>query len=279
VWTNVGDAHVGFFESADAIADAKAEIVEQARPGDLLVANADDARIAARAGAFAGRTLTFGLSDAADIRASHVRHRGLDGMAASVATPAGTVEIETPLLGTGNLLNLLAAIAVAVEMGVPVAAIAARAASMKPSAHRGELLRLPGGITLVDDSYNSSPAALKKSLETIAAATGSARKIAVLGEMLELGAHADRLHAECGRAAADAGLGLLIVVGGDPARTLADAARAAGMGAAAVIHVATSAEAAELAMQRVRPGDLVLVKGSRGIRTDAVVDRLKVEFA
>jgi UDP-N-acetylmuramoyl-tripeptide--D-alanyl-D-alanine ligase len=279
VWINVGDAHLGFFESADAIADAKAEILEQARAGDLLVINADDVQIQARSRMFAGRTMTFGLSGAADVRASRVRHRGLDGMAATVTTPAGTMEIETPLLGIGNLLNLLAATAVAVEMGVPAAAIASRAATMKPASKRGELSRLPGGITLVDDSYNSSPAALKTSLATIAAATGSARKIAVLGEMLELGAHADRLHAECGRAAAAAGLELLIAVGGDPAKVLADAARAAGMDAAAVIHVGTSAEAADLAMQRVRPGDLVLVKGSRGIRTDVVVERLKVEFS
>jgi UDP-N-acetylmuramoyl-tripeptide--D-alanyl-D-alanine ligase len=150
---------------------------------------------------------------------------------------------------------------------------------MKPAARRGELLRLPGGITLIDDSYNSNPAALKKSLETIAASTGSARKIAVLGEMLELGAHADRLHAECGRAAAGTGLDLLIAVGGDAAGRMAEAARAAGMDASAVLHVPTSVEAAEVAQQRIRPGDLVLVKGSRGIRTDLVVDRLKVEFA
>jgi UDP-N-acetylmuramoyl-tripeptide--D-alanyl-D-alanine ligase len=133
--------------------------------------------------------------------------------------------------------------------------------------------------TTADDSYNSSPAALKKSLETVAASTGSARKVAILGEMLELGAHADRLHAESGRAAAAAALDLLITVGGAPAGRLADAARAAGMAASAVVHVATSAEAADLAHQKIRPGDLVLVKGSRGVRTDLVVDRLKVEFA
>ena len=279
VWTNVGDAHAGFFASADAIADAKGEILERARHDDLLVANADDPRIRARAGRFAGRTRTFGVSDDADYRASGVQHRGLDGMAATVTTPQGEAFIETPLLGTGNLLNLLAAAAVAVEMGVPLAAIVERAATVTPAARRGELLRLPGGITLIDDSYNSSPAALKKSLETIEASTGSARKIAVLGEMLELGAHADRLHAECGRAAAAAGLDLLIAVGGDAAGRLAAAAREAGMAASAVSHVATSAEAADLAQQKVRPGDLVLVKGSRGIRTDLVVDRLKVEFA
>ncbi len=279
VWTNVGDAHAGFFASAEAIADAKAEILEQARPDDLLVANMDDERIGARAGRFAGRTRTFGLSAGADYRASDVRHRGLDGMAATVSTPGGSIAIETPLLGTGNLLNLLAATAVAVEMGVPAGAIAERAATMTPAARRGELLRLPGGITLVDDSYNSSPAALKRSLETVALSTGSARKIAVLGEMLELGVHADRLHEECGRAAAAAGLDLLIAVGGDAAKRLAGAARAAGMDAAAVFHVPASADAADLAQQKVRPGDLVLVKGSRGVRTDLVVERLKVEFA
>ena len=279
VWTNVGDAHLGFFDSADAIADAKGEILDQARPGDLLIANADDERIAARIRDFAGRTVTFGLSAAAQVRGSDVEHLGLDGMAATVTTPRGEMRMRTPLLGTGNLLNLLAAAAVAVELGVPLPAIADRAASMAPAPHRGELLRLPGGITLIDDSYNSSPAALKRSLETVHAATGSARKIAVLGEMLELGAHAERLHQECGRAAADAGLSLLIAVGGDGAQWLADSARRAGMAESAVLYVPTSNAASEIALRKVRPGDLILVKGSRGIRTDLVVDRLKAEFA
>ena len=279
VWTNVGDAHLGFFASADAIADAKGEILDQARPGDLLIANADDERIAARIRDFAGRTVTFGLSAAAQVRGSDVEHLGLDGMAATVTTPRGEMRMRTPLLGTGNLLNLLAAAAVAIELGVPLPAIADRAASMAPAPHRGELLRLPGGITLIDDSYNSSPAALKRSLETLHAATGSARKIAVLGEMLELGAHAERLHQECGRAAADAGLSLLIAVGGDGAQWLADSARRAGMAESAVLFVPTSNEASEIALRKVRPGDLILVKGSRGIRTDLVVDRLKAEFA
>jgi UDP-N-acetylmuramoyl-tripeptide--D-alanyl-D-alanine ligase len=279
VWTNVGDAHLGFFASADAIADAKGEILEAARPGDLLVAGADDARIRARLGTFSGRTVTFGISDRADVHASLVEHRGLDGMAATITTPRGSARIETPLLGTGNLLNLLAAVAVATELGVPLEAIGPRAAKMRPAAHRGELLRLPGGVTLIDDSYNSSPAALKRSLETVRNATGSARKIAVLGEMLELGDHTTRLHDECGWAAAESGLDLLITVGGPPARRLADAARTAGMRPGAVAHVATSADAADLALTKIRPGDLVLVKGSRGIRTDVVVERLKVEFA
>lgn len=279
VWTNVGDAHLGFFTSPDAIAEAKGEILEHARPADVLVANDDDLRIRARMSAFAGRLVTFGTGAGAEVRATNVQLRGLDGAAADVRTPAGDVHIDTPLLGLGNLFNVLAATAVAVQFEVPLDAIAARAATLRPAYHRGELLRLPGGITLVDDSYNSSPAALKRTLETVQAATGSARKVAVLGEMLELGAHAEPLHEECGAAAAAAGLNLLIAVGGDPARAMADAAIRSGMPADAVIHVATKEEAAELALQRIRPGDLVLVKGSRGIGTDQVVSRLKAEFA
>jgi UDP-N-acetylmuramoyl-tripeptide--D-alanyl-D-alanine ligase len=279
VWTNVGDAHVGFFASSDAIADAKAEILEQARPTDVLVANADDDRIVARTKGFAGRVTTFGIERPADVYATSVEDRGLAGTLALVRTPAGEVRLETPLLGAGNLANVLAATAVAVEFDVPLAAIADRAARLQPAHHRGELLRLPGGLTLIDDSYNSSPSALRRALHVIQAATGSARKIAVLGEMLELGAHSERLHRECGEAAARAGIDVLIAVGGPSAKMLADQAIASGMPTAAVFYVAASADAAELAVQRIRPGDLVLVKGSRGIRTDLVVDRLKAEYA
>jgi UDP-N-acetylmuramoyl-tripeptide--D-alanyl-D-alanine ligase len=110
-------------------------------------------------------------------------------------------------------------------------------------------------------------------------ATGSARKIAVLGEMLELGTHSERLHQQCGAAAAASGLDVLIAVGGASARALAGQAIASGMPAESVAYAATSAEAADLAIRRTRPGDLVLVKGSRGIGTDVVVDRLKAEYA
>ena len=279
VWTNVGDAHLGFFESADAIADAKAEILEAARQENVLVANANDERVMARARSFRGRVITFGIDTGADVRARSVRHLGLEGMAADVETPAGSAALRTPLLGAGNLSNVLAAIAVGGWFGVPLEEMVDRAARLTPAYHRGELLRLPGGVTLVDDSYNSSPAALRRSLETIASATGSARKVAVLGEMLELGGHAERLHRECGRAAAAAGLDLLITVGGDPAAAMAAEAVAAGIAEKCVLHVPTKDEAAQAALRHVRPGDLVLVKGSRGIGTDLVVERLKGEFA
>jgi UDP-N-acetylmuramoyl-tripeptide--D-alanyl-D-alanine ligase len=279
VWTNVGDAHLGFFASPDDIADAKAEIMEHGRPDDVLVANASDPRVMSRAEWFVGRVVTFGIETDADVSATRVEHLGLKGTSAHVSTPRGAGHLQTPLLGLGNLSNVLAAAAVALEFDIPVSEIVERAAGLRPATHRGELLRLPGGITLIDDSYNSSPAALRQALAIVGMAEGCARRAAVLGEMLELGAHAERLHDECGRAAAAAGLDLLIAVGGSAARVLADAAIAAGMPASAVMHVPTRDEAAALALERIRPGDLVLVKGSRGIGTDLVVDRLKAEFA
>ena len=279
VWTNVGDAHLGFFASPDAIADAKAEILEGARPEDVLVCNADDPRVMDRVGGFPGRTLTFGTSDRAVVRAHDVEDLGLDGTRARVVTPAGERVIQTPLLGRGNLSNVLAATAVALDSGVPLDDIAAGVGRLKPADRRGAVRRLRGGITLIDDSYNSSPSALKRALDVIATETRASRKVAVLGEMLELGDHAVRLHRECGRAAAAAGLRLLFTVGGDPAKALADAAIEAGMPAGSVTHFDKSETASPTIAGAIRAGDLVLVKGSRGTRTDVVADAIAAEFA
>ena len=279
VWTNVGDAHLGFFASSEAIADAKSEILEAADRSHVLVANANDPRVLERAARFPGRVVTFGIDTDADVRASQVQLRGLEGMAAEVTTSAGAAHLQTPLLGLGNLSNVLAGLAVGLHFGVPLDEMIARAGRLSPSHHRGEILRLPGGITLIDDSYNSSPAALARSLETVGSATGSARKVAVLGEMLELGSFADSLHQQSGELATRAGLDLLITVGGGPAAAMAAAAIAAGMPERCVWHTETKTEAADVALRQVRAGDLVLVKGSRGIGTDLVVERLKEEYA
>jgi UDP-N-acetylmuramoyl-tripeptide--D-alanyl-D-alanine ligase len=278
VWTNVGDAHLGFFESADAIADAKAEILELAEPNDVLVCNADDPRVMVRASRFAGRIVSFGEADGAAIRATGIEDLGLGGMRARVATPVGERVIETPLLGRGNLANVLAATAVAVEFGVPLDAIAARAARVRPSDRRGAVHRLRGGVMLLDDSYNSSPSALKRALDVVAKEPRAVRKVAVLGEMLELGAFSAELHRDAGRAAAFAGLDVLFVVGGESARELGDAAIAAGMAPASVTHFDQSAAAAATIAAALRSGDVVLVKGSRGTRTDVIADRIAEAF-
>ena len=277
VWTNVGDAHMGFFASADQIADAKSEILERAGPSSLLVCNADDPRIMARTSRFPGRVVTFGSSRGATVSARAVQDLGAEGMRARVSTPAGEREIRTALLGRGNLANVLAATAVALELGVPLDDIVKVATTLGPADRRGALKRLRDGVRLIDDSYNSSPSALKQSLDVLAHEAG-ARRVAVLGEMLELGAHTMRLHEECGRAAAAAGVARLFVIGGPPAKAMGDAAIDAGLPASEVTWFETSEQAAPAVIAALGAGDLVLVKGSRGIRTDVVADRVAAEL-
>ena len=279
VWTNVGDAHIGFFASADAIADAKAEILERADPTHVLVCNADDARVMTRAVRFKGRILTFGTAASATVRAGDAQNLGIDGMRARVITPAGERLMHTPLLGRGNLANLLAAAAVALDFHVPLDEIAEAAARLKPADRRGAVRRLRGGIVLIDDSYNSSPAALAAALDVVGREPRASRKVAVLGEMLELGDHALALHRTSGKAAATAGLRLLFAIGGAPARALAEAAIEAGMPVSAVRYAEKSEMVARDIPASITAGDLVLVKGSRGTRTDIVADRIVAEFA
>jgi UDP-N-acetylmuramoyl-tripeptide--D-alanyl-D-alanine ligase len=279
VWTNVAEVHAEFFASLEAIADAKAEILEGATRATTVVANAGDPLVMARVRGGAARVVTFGLEVPADVEATGIRDLGLAGTEALVRTRRGEATFRVPLLGRASLANVLAATAVALEFDLPLDEAADRVRTLSPSARRGEVWRLRDGITVVDDSYNSNPRALMKALDVIAHEPARGRRLAVLGEMLELGGQSVALHRECGRAAAAAGLDRLIAVGGAPAGEMARAAQESGMPAGAAVHVAASAEAADLAVRVVAPGDLVLVKGSRGTRTDVVADRLKAEFA
>jgi UDP-N-acetylmuramoyl-tripeptide--D-alanyl-D-alanine ligase len=278
VWTNVGPAHLEFFGTVDAVAEAKAEILEGAERDALLVANADDDLVMRHAPDFAGRIRTFGVERPADVRALAVRDLGIDGTAALVRTPIGEAEIRTALPGTANLSNVLAAIAVAIRFDIPLSDIVERAAGLKPVARRGEILRLRR-LTVVDDSYNSNPKALSRALTMLAGESRFPRRVAVLGEMLELGAASADLHRASGEEAARTGLAALIAVGGASARALAEGAVQAGMPASSVRYVEDSHKAVDAVLAAVRPGDLVFVKGSRGIGTEVVVDRLKAEFA
>jgi len=278
VWTNVGPAHLEFFGTVEAIAEAKAEILEGADQDSLLVANADDDLVMRHAATFVGRVRTFGVERPADVRALAVRDNGIDGTVAIVRTPVGEAEIRTPLPGTANLSNVLAATAVAIRFDVPLADIVERAAALKPVARRGEVIRA-GAVTIVDDSYNSNPKALSRALTTLSGETRFARKLAIVGEMLELGPASPALHHAAGEEAARSGINELVAVGGPSARKVAEGAIAAGMAADRVHYAENSTAAADLAASLVRAGDLVLVKGSRGIHTEVVVDRLKAECA
>ena len=278
VWLNVGDAHLGHFASVDAIADAKAEVLEGAAASTRAVVNADDERVMARVGGFAGKVTTFGLSRGATVRAVEIADRGTLGSTARLVTPHGEAAVDVRMPGRAPLMNVLAAAAVALGYGVPLDRIAEKAAELAAAPGRGEVTRLGKGVVLVDDSYNSSPAALAGALDVLAADRGAARRVAVIGEMRELGSFALALHQESGRRAVAAGVDLLVAVGGAPAEALAEAAVGAGLAADAVRHWPSSELAAGPVAALLRPGDVVLVKGSRATRTDIVADRVKAEW-
>ena len=279
VWTNVAEVHAAFFDSVEAIADAKAEILDGATAATELVVNAADERAMARVGGFPGRMTTFGVTDAADVRAADVTDLGLDGTRSRLETAAGGGTLRTRLIGVGHVANALAAIAVALRFQVPLETILTTVEAFEAQPRRGEVARLSHGVTVVDDSYNSSPAALLSTLRSVGADRAHGRSVAVLGEMLELGERSEVLHRACGTAAAEAGFTQVVAIGGAPAGALAAGALAAGLPSSAVTTWATSAEAAPAVTGLVQAGDLVLVKGSRGVGTDQIVDRLRVDWA
>jgi len=200
---------------------------------------------------------------------------GFDGTKAEVTTPWGDVSLTLALAGRPNLLNVLAAVTVALESGVEMGDVTRVAASLTAVPRRGALTTLASGARLVDDSYNASPAAVNVMLSTLAVTQVTGRRIAVLGEMRELGGDARTWHVDCGRAAARAGVDVLVAIGGPAADGLVDGAREAGLDRQRILRFADSASAAEPVAALLRSGDLVLVKGSRGTRTDIVADRLK----
>ncbi len=275
VWTNVGSAHLGNFTSVEAIAEAKAEILSHASAETVLVANADDPLVMRHAAGFAGRRVTFGVSAAADVQVRDVQLRGVFGARARLVAGPRSAAFETTLTGEGSLSNIAAASAVALELGVPFDDVVGAIRALAPLPGRGRVHRAPGGWTVIDDTYNSSPEALERALRTLAASEG--RRIALLGEMLELGPAAVSLHERCGRMAASANLARLVTVGGSAAAALGRAANAAGLDADRVSHEATSDALASRVSSLVQPGDVVLVKGSRAVGMDRVVRALLEE--
>jgi UDP-N-acetylmuramoyl-tripeptide--D-alanyl-D-alanine ligase len=276
--TIVAPAHLEFFASVDEIAEAKAEMISGIVPGGLAVLNADDERVAKMA---AMRhdivSRTFGIDHEADVMARDIESDNIAESSFTLVTPRGNALVRIPLSGRHNIYNALAAAAVADHYETPLEDIADSLADLSAPKMRGEIVRFRGGVTLIDDSYNSNPRALFEMVSTVAANRESRRRIVVAGEMLELGSSAAELHKEAGRQIARFGINKVIGVRGF-AREMVAGAREGGMNSEAAVFTDTPEEAAEVLIREIRDGDLILVKGSRGVRTEIVVERLKQKF-
>jgi UDP-N-acetylmuramoyl-tripeptide--D-alanyl-D-alanine ligase len=257
VITNVGPVHVELLGSVEQIAAAKAELLDALPPGGTAIVPIDAGELEPHLGA-APSLLRFGPGG--DIEA--VESRVVDGVTeALVATPAGQARFHFPFAESHNLTNALAAIGAGVALGAPLEEMADRAANIGFSRFRGERLELGDGIVLVNDCYNANPVSMRAALDHLASLEGG-RRIAVLGEMAELGPDAPAYHREVGEHARGEGVDLLIGVG-EPAR-----------GYDPDELVADPAEAAELLAAQLEPGDAILVKGSRSAGLEAVAETL-----
>lgn len=270
LYTRIAPVHTEFFADLESVVKAKAELLAHLEPSGTLVINADDPHQRRFPEATRASVLRFGADDA-DARISDLEDLGLLGSRFVLHLPSGETAIELGLAGLHQAENLLAAATAATAFGVAAADIAGVAADLAPAPRRGRIHRLAVGVTIVDDSYNASPLAMRRLLELLASAPG--RRVAVLGEMYELGDRSVEDHRQVGREAAGC-CDLLVAAGSDHAAILAEAARTAGLAPAMVHHVADAETAAELLESLLQPDDVVLVKGSRGVGLDRTVDAL-----
>jgi UDP-N-acetylmuramoyl-tripeptide--D-alanyl-D-alanine ligase len=270
LYTRIAPVHTEFFADFDGIVRAKAELLSHLDPTGTLVINADDPSQSAFPRATLASVLRYGADDA-DAQISNIEDLGLFGTRFTLKLPSGEIRVGLGLAGRHQAENLLAAATAAEAFGVGVEEVAAVAPKLEPAPRRGRVHELADGITIVDDSYNASPIAMRRLLQLLSAATG--RRVAVLGEMYELGEEAGEAHREVGACAA-ASCDLLVAVGHGNALELAEAARHAGLAGSAVHHVENAEAAGDLLRSTLQPNDVVLVKGSRGVGLDTTVDSL-----
>jgi UDP-N-acetylmuramoyl-tripeptide--D-alanyl-D-alanine ligase len=277
--TQVAPVHLEFFASIDEIALAKRELIEGlAGPHAVAVLNADDPRVARFAEVARGEVLTFGFSRSAQFRAEQIADRGVEGSSFDFVSPQGRARIGLALPGRHSVANALAALAAASVWGIGAAEAAAVLPYLSAGEMRGRLSRLANGITLINDSYNSNPVALRAMIDLLAGTPGHRRRILAAGEMLELGPGSPAMHRDAGRHAAARKLDWVVGVQGQ-ASALVEGAVEGGLPAECSRFFASSPEAAAFLVDLLQPGDLLLVKGSRGVKMERIVEALRSRHA
>ena len=280
VVTNVNAAHLENFASVDEIALAKRELIESLSDEGTAVLNADDERVREFAKIHRGRTVTFGVDTEADFRAERAESMNAAGVSFRLCGRDGSGEgaplhVSSPLLGRHNIMNLLAAIAVASVFGIKAAELLEVLKKLKPASMRGEVEKL-GDVLVFNDCYNSNPQAALAMLNVLQR-TEAGRRVAVLGEMKELGEQATQLHRDVGRALAGAQVGAVVAVEGS-ARAIADEAVRNGLPSQAAHFFEDAEEAGEFLATFLRPGDVVLFKASRGVGLERALERVRKQL-
>jgi UDP-N-acetylmuramoyl-tripeptide--D-alanyl-D-alanine ligase len=272
--TNVTAAHLEKLHSVDAVAKAKGELFDAMGEGAIAIVNMEDTRVKRAAMSHKGPRITFGMQNECDVRFLSMETNGLDKTNILVSVLGREVSIDLPVPGAHNVMNALAAMAVSVALKIDPQVAASRFKDFRPMAMRFERIQLSNGVRMVNDSYNANPESMKAAFRTVGAAKRAGRFIAVLGDMLELGEASPRLHEEIGEEAAKLGVERMYVAG-NFASSVAKGAISAGLGKDNILVRDDVEGIGEELMGELRPGDVLLVKGSRGMRMERVVMKLK----
>ena len=273
VFTTVGEAHLEFLGSVDGVARAKGEMLPFLDGDRLAVINLDDPYVERFRTRAPGRTLTYGLTPRAEVWASDLAPEGLSGTRFTLRHRREAAPVWIPAPGRHNVSNALAAAAVGFARGLPAEAIVAGLRAVRLAPMRMQPVRLACGAKAINDAYNANPPSMERAIETFFAVRNGGRAILVLGDMLELGRHAEEAHRRVGICAARSGPDLLIAVG-PASRALAVAAVAAGLPADRVVHCLEVGAARERLRAALTPDAWVLVKASRGMRLESVLEGL-----
>jgi len=271
VVTNVAPVHLQFFDSIAGIARAKYELIESLPASGTAVLNADDEYVSQFGRDFRGKVVLYGTQPAASVRAENIQPKGTDGSEFDVVIANSRAHARLPLVGSHNVLNALAAVAVGTERGLKLAEAADALATIAPPEKRGQVVQL-GNITVINDCYNSNPKALDAMVDALIGMPAR-RRIVVAGEMLELGAAGEELHRQAGRHMAEKKVDALVGVRG-LARAMVESASEAGVRAE---FMATPEAAGEWLAQKVRDGDVVLLKASRGVKLEKALETWKAQ--
>lgn len=269
VVTNVAPVHLQFFESIAGIARAKYELIESLPANGTAVLNADDEYVSQFGRDFRGKVVLYGTLPASTVRAENIQPKGADGSEFDVVIGNSRARLQLPLVGSHNVLNALAAVAVGVERGLKLTEAAEALATLAPPDKRGQVVQL-GNITVLNDCYNSNPKALDAMVDALVAMPAR-RRIVVAGEMLELGAAGEELHRQAGRHMAEKKVDALLGVRG-LAQAMVESAAGAGVRAE---FVNTPEAAGEWLARETRDGDVVLLKASRGVKLEKALETWK----
>jgi UDP-N-acetylmuramoyl-tripeptide--D-alanyl-D-alanine ligase len=271
--TNIQKVHLEGLGSLERLKEEKGELFRRMRRDGTILVNQDDPRVMELANHYPGQKITFGTEHPAEVMAKEIRLGGEGGTSFTLILEGEAMEIHLPLLGRHFVPDALSAVAIACLFGVEVQQIKEALENFQPFPMRMEVVRLKGGKTLINDAYNASPYSTELALETLAEAKGEGRAIAVLGDMLELGSFAKEAHEQIGKKVSELSIDFLIALG-EEASTVVQSAIRHGLPMKSARMVENHSEAISLLREMIEDGDWILVKGSRRMAMEKIVEGL-----